>query len=83
MLEFSKKSALVSRGFIGIKHDAVPRPVMNGCRQRELGRAYVSLSFTISIELVLIGNVTEACNKPLLLIAKEISSHVNSNSIHR
>lgn len=33
MLEFSKKSALVSRGFIGIKHDAVL--VMNGPRQSD------------------------------------------------
>lgn len=33
MLEFSKKSALVSRGFIGIKHDAVC--VMNASRQSD------------------------------------------------
>lgn len=33
MLEFSKKSALVSRGFIGIKHDAVC--VMNAPRQSD------------------------------------------------
>jgi len=33
MLEFSKKSALVSRGFIGIKHDAVS--VMNAPRQSD------------------------------------------------
>lgn len=81
MSEFSKKSALVSQGFIGIKHDAdpPPRPVMDGMGLRGWAGLLHCLSFTISLPLVLMKSVTEACNKAFQPIAKEISRHVNFN----
>lgn len=84
MSEFSKKSALVSKGFIGIKHDARHSPPRSTTKPsaydklhqaKRLGWAFPCLSSTISLVLVLMKSVREACNKAFQSIVKEISWH--------
>ncbi len=67
MLEFSKNQllfheALLDKAWCGSSDE--------WAQAKWLGWASASLSFTITLVLVLIGSVTEACNKPLQLIAK-------------